>query len=928
MILSLLAALSFQKASNSIFLIEESLLIRISRLFPFGGVFPLKKLNAFRREFLYLESFIIPCIICILALWAMHIAPFGEDTLLISDARSLYANYIPYWKGVLSGADSLLYSFSKGLGGNMVGVNAFHLLNPLYLLFAFADNIFLPTFYSIISILSLSCCGVTMFYMLNRLFGTRGSNLIFSTSYALIGFNVVNNWQMQWLSGVIVLPLIFLGIRNIFHKKSPLLYIFSLAFAIFSNFFIGYELCLVSVLFFVYFMILQGKTLDGKEKRRRTISFLISSLLAGGMTSFVWLPTVLSLVEGRAKQISLDDFAFTERFPLLSTAARLFSGAHSINELIDGVPAVFCGILVLALVVLFFMNKEISRREKAAALFLVAAFILSFQITTFSSVFQMFSRPNWFAFRYSFAFSFVLILIATKQFQYLDQISLRDTLRAGAILALFAVIVFHTEYEFVNGSAAVLDFALLAVMWAGFYLYKKKPETTSRQTLSLLLLLMVSINLYANYCLSVYSEKDWFTKNADYQDGTKALSKVVDKIQAQDGSFYRMESEIARPSLLNEPMAFGYYGVGYAGSCERQFVTHNMSRLGVTWFDMRNYYLTGMPASMDSFLGLKYVISRRDLNEEKNYQKLFDGTYDLQVFENPYALPVAMLSAEAVDSLSIADEPDVFLIQNRIWQTLTGHTEDLFTEEKDFTLTGHNPADPSSLTKQNGDDAAKAESDKENSANAILKVDDILVEQPGNPEVTEDNAYIKYQFTAQKDGPVYLYNYGCIDPNQGTQQATLQYVGTFHKGDIVTGKILYADGTVTPSVLQAATQNVYIAYADMDVLDKYAAQLQGQNVTIEQPEKNRARLTGTIETNAAQQLLFTIPYDKGLTLLIDGAPAQLNKAMDLFMSADIPAGSHTYELTFFPVGLKAGIIISCAAVILLAVWCGYRRRRS
>lgn len=887
----------------------------------------MKKTFSIRWIALYIASFLIPCVICALSLWALHIAPFGEDTLLISDARSLYANYIPYWKNALRGADSFLYSFSKGLGGSMVNVNAFHLLNPLYLIFAFADNSSLPVFYSVVSVLSLSLCGVTMFFMLNRLFGTKGSNLIFSTSYALIGFNVVNNWQMQWLSGVIVLPLIFLGIWNIFHKKSPLLYIFSLAFAIFSNFFIGYELCLVSVLFFLYFMILYGKTLDRRNKRRLTVRFFASSILAGGLTSFVWLPTVLSLVDGRAKQISLDDFAFTERFPLFSTAARLFSGAHSINELIDGVPAVFCGILVLALIVLFFMNKKISIREKAADLFLIAAFVLSFQITTFSSVFQMFSRPNWFAFRYSFAFSFVLILIAAKQFQYLDQISLRDTINAGAVLVLFAVIVFHTEYEFVNGSAAVLDFALLAVMWAGFYLYKKKPETTSRKTFSILLLLMVSINLYANYCLSVYAEKDWFTSNADYQDGTKALSEVVDKVQDQDQSFYRMESEIARPSLLNEPMAFGYYGVGYAGSCERQFVTHNMSRLGVTWFDMRNYYLVGMPASMDSFLGLKYVVSRRDLSEEKNYKKLFDGTYDLQVFENPYALPVAMLGTDALNSLSIADEPDVFVIQNEIWKALTGNTENLYTEETNFTLKGHNPTDSVTLTKQDGDTAAQAASEKENSANAVLKVDDILVEQPGNPEVTEDNAYIEYQFTAQKDGPIYFYNYGCIDPNQGTQQATLQYVGTFQKGDNVTGKILYSDGTVTPSVLQAATQNIYIAYADMDVLDQYAAQIQSQNVTVEQPEKNKAVLTGTIKNDADQQLLFTIPYDEGWTLLLDGAPVKLNKAMDLFMTADIPAGSHTYELSFFPVGLKDGIIISCISAVILAVWWGIGQRQ-
>ena len=884
--------------------------------------------NKIQIHLLCVASFIVPVIISVLSLAALHITPFGDNTLFIADARSLYSNYISYWNRVLHGSDSILYSFSKGLGSSMVGEVSYHFLQPFYLLLAFSNSETLPAFYSIVSVIMTSCCGVTMFILLSQLFGRKASNLIFSTSYALIGFNVVNNWQMQWLDGVIVLPLIFLGIWRIYHGKSPVLYVLSLAYSLFTNFFIGYELCIVSVLIFLSLKILMGKKMDKKEKHQVTGKFFFGSFLAGGMTAFIWLPTILSLAGGRAKQISLADFAFEERFPLLYTAARLFSGANSINELIDGVPAVFCGILVLALVVLYFMNREVTRREKAAGIFILGVLILSFQITAFSSVFQMFSRPNWFAYRYSFAFSFVLILLAAREFEFLDKISLRDTLIAGAVLIVFTVIVFHTEYDYVNGSAAILDFALLLVMWAGFYLYRKKPEIAPRKTLVMLLLLTVSINLYANYCLSIYSEKDWFTQNYDYQDGTKALGDLVDKIQEQDSSFYRMESEVARVSVLNEPLGLGYYGVGYAGSCERQFVMRNLSRLGVTWYDMRNYYLVGMPASMDSFLGLKYVISKRDLTAEKNYKKLFDGTFDLQVFENPYALPVAMLSTGAINDLTIENEPDVFKIQNKIWKALTGNSEDLYEEETNYTLTSHNSTDAATLSKQEGDSATRESEQKENSAYSILNVDDVLTEQPGNPEITEDDNYIEYHFTAAKTGPIYLYDYGNMDPNQGTQQATLQYVGYYHQGDEVSGKVLYSLGAVTPSVLQAATQSIYIAYADMNVLGHDASQIQNQDVTIEKPYKNRSTLTGTIRSDSGAQLLFTIPYDEGWTLYIDGNKTELHKTLDLFMTADVTEGTHTYELRFFPVGLKTGLVISGMALLVLVVWRMRERRKA
>lgn len=883
-------------------------------------IFIKNKMRLLKNKILLTFSFIIPFVICNISLMGLHIIPFGENTLLIADSGGLYINFIAYWARVLHGADSILYSFSKGLGSSMVGEVSYHLLQPFYLLFVFSNSETFPAFYSIVSVIMTSCCGVTMFILLSQLFGRKASNLIFSTSYALIGFNVVNNWQMQWLDGVIVLPLIFLGIWRIYHGKSPVLYTLSLAYSLFTNFFIGYELCIVSVLIFLTLRILYGRKLNKKEAKQISGKFFIGSFLACGITSFIWLPTILSLVDGRAKQISLADFAFEERFPLLYTAARLFSGANSINELMDGVPAVFCGILVLALVILYFMNREVAKREKAAGLFILGVLILSFQITVFSSVFQMFSRPNWFAYRYSFAFSFVLILLAAREFEFLEKISLRDTLIAGTALIVFAIIVFHTEYDYVNGAAAVLDFALLLIMWLGFYLYLKKPEIAPKKTLVMLLLLTVSINLYANYCLSIYSEKDWFTKDYDYKDGTKTLGDLIDKIQEQDTSLYRMESEVARASALNEPLGFGYYGVGYAGSCERQFVTHNLSRLGVTWFDMRNYYLVGMPASMDSFLGLKYVISRRDLTEEKNYKKLFDGTFDLQVFENPYALPMAVLSTDAVNSVAIENEPDVFKIQNEIWKALTGNSDDLYEEETNYTLTSHNSTDVATLSKQEGDFAAKEGEVEENSTYAVLNVDDVLVEQPGNPKITDDVNYMEYHFTAAKTGPIYLYDYGNVDPNQGTQQATLQYIGYYNQGDEVRGKILYSMGAVTPSVLQAATQSIYIAYANMGVLDQDATQIQSQNVTIEKPYKNRSTLVGTIQSDSAKQLLFTIPYDEGWILYVDGKKTELHKTLDLFMAADVAEGTHTYELHFFPVGLKAGLLISGTALLALVVW--------
>lgn len=111
-----------------------------------------------------------------------------------------------------------------------------------------------------------------------------------------------------------------------------------------------------------------------------------------------------------------------------------------------------------------------------------------------------------------------------------------------------------------------------------------------------------------------------------------------------------------------------------------------------------------------------------------------------------------------------------------------------------------------------------------------------------------------------------------------------------------------------------------------EVLDQDATQIQSQNVTIEKPYKNRSTLVGTIQSDSAKQLLFTIPYDEGWILYVDGNKTELHKTLDLFMAADVAEGTHTYELRFFPVGLKAGLLISGTALLMLVVWRIWERK--
>ena len=67
------------------------------------------------------------------------------------------------------------------------------------------------------------------------------------------------NWNIMWLDGMVFLPLITLGIENIVNKQKWKFYTIFLAIMLISNYFIGYMICLFSVVYFIFYNTLKTK---------------------------------------------------------------------------------------------------------------------------------------------------------------------------------------------------------------------------------------------------------------------------------------------------------------------------------------------------------------------------------------------------------------------------------------------------------------------------------------------------------------------------------------------------------------------------------------------------------------------------------------------------------------------------------------------
>jgi len=868
-----------------------------------------------------LLSFAIPLVIMMVGLAGMHVAPFGDKTLVISDANGYYINTLSYAGRMFKGLESLNYSFEKGLGGNMTGHLNGILLTPFGFLFSLVGISNYPIAFTFISILNFSLCGLTMYLLLSDIYGYSTGILIFSTTYALIGFNVANVFQAVFFSATAPLPLMALGLRKMFQGKSPLLYIFIIASALVINFYFGFVICVASVLFFFV-----GLWFYRSEVRagRIFLRYALSSLCGGLLACALWLPGFLSLRGGRLDKTSITDFSFWENMPFLQIGAKLFTGANSLNELIIGLPNIFVGILPLALVVLFFRSKAVPGRKKNAAGFLLGFYLISFWIVAFNMLMHGGTTTNWFNYRYSYVFSFLLLLIAADYWQRIDNVSTDEIKRCAILMVCATIAIFYQRYEFVKGGAVLLDFALLTLIFLAWRMRKRRPEVNPKRLFEIITLIVVCINLFLNYWFCTKNIMEWGITLSDYRETVNHVDPIVQAIHDADSSFYRMEINRQRSKTTgNDPMLYGYNGVGHGGSNERNFVREGANKLGVPWFDMRSYYADGVPAATDALLGIKYVLAEEDLTEEKGYRETVKAI-NWNVYVNPNAMPIAMLVAGDIEGVE-TEFTDVFDNLNRVWASLSGRTDDVLIEEGDIQFIAHNMDTPGEITTTEArniikkkDASLSKESASESSSESTANTVENDPKGRALKEPPENQSYIEYTWTAQRDGSYYSYNRSGLADTSGSYDPVLRYEGTYKIGETVTGYLPVPGYFVPEYLLNDVAGRFRVASADEEALTLACQAVASQPVVLEKLKDDH--LSGEYTSDKNRQMLFTIPWDEGWTLYVDGLKTELRKALDVFMTADVPAGTHAIEMRYMPAGLQIGKLISLIALVVTLLY--------
>ena len=826
-------------------------------------------------------SFIIPVLILSFIFAVNGMYPFGGKSIMTGDITYQFIDYLAYYKTIFFENNDFTYTFSKTLGGDMAGFAAYYLYSPFNLILLLFPNKWLPVGLMIMIILKCGLCGTSFFYMLSKLYGFRKEGIIFSTTYALMGYIIVYFQLYAYFDNLILLPFILLGIHNLIsNPRNKISYIIPLFLSIIDNYYIGWMLCIFSALYFVYRITLEINTINDFKKKFSVISsFAISSIVAGMMSSFVIIPTLLSL-RGEKDSFHL---GFYRTFEMSQLFSRFYTNSFKGN--VSGcLPNIYCGVLIVLLAGFYFFQKKVSKKERILSACFLLFLFFNFYINILNVIWHGLNLPIGFPYRYSFLVTFLMLLFAYRSYLCMEG-STSDLLFLGSLIVYvsYSVFLLIRGSEVVGKNEILLDGFILSLILILFFIFSRK-KFDKRILFGFLFIIQTGdLIINANDAMKYFD----FTDLKEYQAYVEETGSIVNQIKEKDKDFYRIEKYYRRTH--NDPMQFNYSGLTHFSSCEKKEIISYMGKLGFRDNGNWSFYNSGSTAFVDCLFGIKYIISQFD-STGKPYTISFDYN-DKRIFENPYALPFAFCADEKVRAVDF-DTDNLFRIQNDLADAITGDENHIFKE------------------------AVCTE----------VHVQNIIMEDQGDfvyykTDRSEEDSYIEYSIHIDNENVLQVYfaapelqdvelflNGNSMGGYFEKYKWDIMDFGSHKEGDII--KI-----RMTPKSGSFKLKKAYFYYEDQVALRNWY-----EKVSSDQCEMSKitsSHLRGNVNSKKNNCLIFSIPYEEGWKVFVDGMETETREGAGKLLSIDILEGNHEIELIYKAAGQASGITISCISFLFL-----------
>lgn len=804
-----------------------------------------------------LYTLLLSLLIILVFFYINNITPFGSKDFTVID---FYHQYFPMTSELINrilNSKTLLFSFNGSLPFIR---NLYNYLSSPFniLLLPFKDN--LSTGFSLLIAIKAVLASTTICYYLTKNIKNSILSIPISISYGFSSYYIAYHWNIMWLDGMIFLPLIILGLEKIIKENKSLLYIITLSISIFSNYYIGYMICIFTFIYFQFYYLLNYK-FNIKDFLIKFKNYILYSIISIGIISIVVIPIYFSLSSISATKDTFPSIFETE-FNIINFILNNFSLSKPTALISENIPLpnASSSLLIFILIPLFFINKNINKKEKILYALLLLTLFLCMHNTFINFIWHGFHFPNDLPYRQSFIYIFITIIIAYKSLINIKYINTKKLLITLTVFILLIILSKIIKFDNLQNKVLIINTILLIIYFTILIINIKNKKYTQ-----FALITIVAIET----CIScVYNIKP--DHNGKDLDNSIKNYQYIKNILPQENEFYRIE-KINRDTY-NDPALNNYYGISVFSSMTYEDISKIQRKLGNGSNNINSYYYNLQTPIYNSMFNIKYLVGK--FNYNKNFYK---ENKNEGIKEYKYPLSIA------------------YKVNNNIknWDTSSNNP---FTVQESFI---------------------KESTGFDNMFNKLnINFKDIV------PEITNNGYFINSRICSinlenDRNGDVYLY----IDGNNlssilvngesyfiATNEPYIINLGYFSKYDDINVTMYFSYGDTSYNEF-----NIYAYSFNENNFKKAYNSLNDEILNISSFKENHIK--GYINLKESGVIFTSIPYDNSWKIKVDNKYIDFYKIGESYIGFNLNEGYHNIEFIYKTKGLKTGAIISTISLI-------------
>ncbi|MDO4554298.1 MAG: YfhO family protein [Lachnospiraceae bacterium] len=838
------------------------------------------KVTAWARDNrIYIGSFLIPLIILIGVCIAYGVQPFGDKSLVIIDGLHQYMPFFSEYYDKLRNMDSLFYSWNGGLGYNFLALWSYYLSSPLNLLIVFFPKTALNMAVSFLIVLKISLTGLTTAsFLISRSQKHNWKVLIFSTAFALSNYMIGYSWNVMWLDSILMLPLVLMGFDRLMKKQDCRMYCWTLALAMIGNFYIAFMICIFLVLWFLFY-----DHTGIVSFIKNGILFGAGSILGAAMAAIGLIPAYLGIMNtASADMMELPEHSwYTNIWDILST--HLAVTKPITNDNFDGNANLYIGILSIVLLCLYVFGRRISLQSKIKRVLFLGIFIVSFneQILNFiwHGFHDQYGIPNRFAFLY-------LFLIMLTGFEVLEKIkamrwkNVLAALVAAGILGGLMILQSEKEIGLVTIGVSAGVFVLYGLILLCGVIRKLPLKRCVAFLIAAALIETAGCAFYG------YSEIGQIEVPKFFSD-TEAVNQVKEDI----GDDLERTSLLST-KMLDEEIWHNLKCVTMFGSTANGSAVSMMNHLGF-YTGANEYLYKGATPLTNLLLNVKYNIRREDDTNLNNF-KLVKSYDNMDLLENPYNTYIGY-GVEGDLSEWYYESAYPFRVQNDfVWQAYG--VDEIF---HDIPI-----SDPETV-----DCEIERTNDGEYTfTNTSSQADNLVFTLP---TVGGEDLYIHYDGSQVTNAIVKVNDEIRVSKKINSE---IYHIGLIEPGDVVKVYLQLADDDLKQGVVRLSAADF-----DQAQFDSLYEIMSSTGVRVS--SYTSSSIDGTVLMEEDGLVLFSIPYDEGWTVKVDGVETGITAVADGLLAVETEEGLHTLELDYVSPGFQSGLILTIGGLSLFLALC-------